>query len=193
MKVTKPKRLGLLIAASAMACAGLTATSTGASAQANPGAVPAAAASARPLGIGAAFTLINRGTGKCVEVAGGSLEDNSWVVENDCLANNTVPNQNWLPESVGNGFYRLRNLNTNLCLDFATAVNGQGVKDHVCGNDLYQRWKLSVAPGVPGYLTVVSARAPFCLDLRDGSASNGTQIQIWQCQVGNNNQLWRQG
>ena len=151
----------------------------------------------QPLNIGAAFTLINRGTNKCAEVAGGSLLDNAPVVENDCLANNTDPNQNWLPVSVGGGFFNLRNVHSNLCLDFARPVNTQTVKHHVCGGDLSERWQLVVSPNVPGFLTVVSANHSgghtFCLDLRDGQATNGTTVQIYDCLGAVNNQLWRQG
>lgn len=147
--------------------------------------------------IGSAFTLINRGTNKCVEVVGGSLSDNAPLVENDCLANNTDPNQNWLPVSVGGGFYNLRNVNSNLCLDFARPVLTQTVKHHTCGSDLSEKWQLVVSPSVPGYLTVVSANHSgghtFCLDLRDGNPANGTTVQIYDCLGAVNNQLWRQG
>ena len=148
-------------------------------------------------GVGAAFTLINRGTGKCVEVFGRQLEDNSPLVQNDCLANNTDFNQNWLAEPIGGNFFHLRNINNGLCMDFARAVNGQGAKVHVCGNDVFERWQLSVAPEAPGFVRLVSAArvngSNLCLDLLGGSGDNGAAIGVWQCGIGNNNQLWRQG
>jgi hypothetical protein len=154
-------------------------------------------AAAGPMGIGAAFTLVNRGTGKCVEVFGRQLEDNSPLVQNDCLANNTDFNQNWLAESIGGGLFHLRNINNGMCLDYARAVNGQNAKVHVCGNDVFQRWQLSVAPEAPGFIRLVSAGrvggTNLCLDLLGGSPDNGATIGVWQCGFGNNNQLWRQG
>ncbi|MFD9706229.1 RICIN domain-containing protein [Lentzea sp. NPDC059081] len=161
------------------------------------GAQASAGTTVAPQGIGAAFTLVNRGTAKCVEVFNRQIEDNSPLVQNDCLAGGADFNQNWLAESVGGNQFRLRNLNANQCLDYARAVNGQNAKVHVCGNDLFQRWQLSVAPEAPGFLRLISAGkvggTNLCLDLLGGNTDNGALIGVWQCGVGNNNQLWRQG
>lgn len=76
-------------------------------------------------------------------------------------------------------------------------MNGQNAKVHVCGNDTFQRWQLNVAPEAPGFLRLVSAGrvggTNLCLDLLGGSPANGASIGVWQCGVGNDNQLWHQG
>jgi hypothetical protein len=186
--MTKQWRVSVLAVVAAVLVSGLVSGGN---------AFAASSPAAQPKGVGAAFTLVNRGTSKCVEVFGRQLEDNSPLVQNDCLAGNTDFNQNWLAESIGGNFFHLRNLNNGMCLDYARAVNGQNAKVHVCGNDLFQRWQLSVAPEAPGFIRLVSAGklggVNLCLDLSGGSPDNGASVGVWQCGIGNNNQLWRQG
>ncbi|MER5435555.1 RICIN domain-containing protein [Streptomyces sp. NPDC002588] len=200
MNATMPKRLGVLIATSAMACAGLIATSAGASAQANPGTAATAATSVGPLNIGAAFTVINKGSGKCLDVKDQSLLPAAQVWQWTC--NSTDPNKNWLLEPVASapGYYALRNLRSNLCLDLragseADVVNGTRTQQWDCVPDAIssERWQLKVSSAVPGYFTVVSAVKGMCLDLSGGSSADGAQVQVWDCLGPVNNQLWRQG
>lgn len=157
----------------------------------------AATGAAGPFHIGSAFALVSRTSGMCLEVADRSLSDNTALVQNFCSpdsVNVTDANQNWLPVSVGSGFVNLRNLNSGLCMDFAVPTVGRNVKHHVCGSDLSERWQLQVSE-VPGFLRVVSANHSgghtFCLD-NGGTANAGAVSVIWDCQVGNLNQLWRQ-
>ena len=154
-------------------------------------------ADAGPFSIGSAFALVSRKSGMCLEVANRSLLDNAPLVQNICQpdsVNVTDPNQNWLPVSVGGGFFNLRNLNSGLCLDFAVPTLGRNVKHHLCGSDLSERWQIQVSE-VPGFLRIVSANHSgghtFCLDNGDTVTAGAVSV-IWDCQIGNSNQLWRQ-
>lgn len=190
MRTVQVRRLGILAAALAAA---LGFAVTGAPAQAS---AAQSGATVGPQFIGSAFALVNRASGMCLEVAGGSLEDNAPLAQNDCHPNNsnvTDPNQNWLPVSVGSGQVNLHNLQSGQCLDFAAATVGHTVKQHVCGSDLFQKWRITVSE-VPGFLRLVSAANggnSLCLD-NSGSSASGAISIIWTCETGNSNQLWRQ-
>jgi hypothetical protein len=174
------RTIGGLAALAMITLAGLAGATSAAAAQ--------PAAPAKPASIGAAFEFISRGPGKCADVAGASLDDNTAVWSITCQ--NSL-SQNWLPEDVGGGWFRMRNLNSNLCLDYARTTNGTTIKQHTCGNDVAQRWQLKFSPQVPGFFSVVSGHG-LCMDLDGSSPVEGARIQIWTC-LNNTNQLWRQG
>lgn len=190
--MTKLTRLGYLAAGLILAFGFFAA---GSPAQASTKASTDAAV--QPAFLGSAFALVSLSSGKCVEVEGGSLFDNAPLVQNDChpdSVNVTDPNQNWLPVSVGGGFFNLRNVRSNLCMDFAAPTLGHNVKHHLCKGDLSERWQIVVSE-VPGFLRIISANHSgghtFCLD-NGGTANNGAVSVIWDCQNGNFNQLYRQ-
>ncbi|MFD9075763.1 ricin-type beta-trefoil lectin domain protein, partial [Streptomyces lasiicapitis] len=97
-------------------------------------------------------------------------------------------NQLWQAEDAGDGWTRLRN--GGLCLTAAGAGETLAVKDCASG-DAGQRWKaLGVAPEKPkersGEIVGLSGK---CLDVKSGSADNGTPVQIWDCN-GSDAQKW---
>ncbi|QIB47789.1 glycosyl hydrolase family 18 protein [Streptomyces aureoverticillatus] len=96
--------------------------------------------------------------------------------------------QLWQAEDAGDGWTRLRN--GGLCLTAAGAGETLAVKDCASG-DAGQRWKaLGVAPEKPkersGEIVGLSGK---CLDVKSGSADNGTPVQIWDCN-GSDAQKW---
>jgi len=160
-----------------------------------------AAGTVKPLGIGAAVVIQNRGTGKCLDVARQSLLRGAQVWQWACDSGD--PNQNWLivPVASAPGWVSLRNLRSNLCLDLRIGTgdpvtNGIATQQWDCFPDSIssERWRLDVSPVVAGYLNIPSqVQDGMCLDLNGGSRANGEKIQVWDCLGATNNQLWRLG
>jgi len=158
----------------------------------------AAAQAADPVGlIGSAFTIENKGSHKCLDARQSTLPGPVY----QWACHSTDPNQNWLLEAVATqpGWFSLRNLNSNLCLDLRAGVNspvgnGTATQQWDCFPDSIgtERWQLNVAAGVPGYLTILSQSGK-CLDLDSGSTADGAKVQVWDCRGNVDNQLWRQG
>ncbi len=156
-----------------------------------------AAATVKPFGIGAAVVLQNRASGKCLDVARGSLQLAAVVWSWSCDTNNS--NQNWLIESALPGWVSLRNLHSNLCLDLRAGTgnpvhNGTTAQQWDCfpGSISTENWQLNVSPVVPGYLTIPTQSANgLCLEVAGGSGANGAAVQVATCAGPVDRQLWR--
>jgi hypothetical protein len=155
------------------------------------------AGTVRPHSIGAAFTIENKGSHKCLDAE--QQLGPSPVVQWGCSPSD--PNQNWLMESIPSqpGWFALRNVHNNLCLDLRAGdqnpvVNGTATQTWFCFPDSIstERWQLLPASNAPGFLAFVNQVQGKCLDLSGGSTANGARVQMWDC-LGNSNQLWRQG
>src|SRR4051812_46867242 len=53
-------------------------------------------------------------TGNCVSISGASLSDKAFAVEWDC---NGSKAEQFVTESVGSGYYRIKNANSGKCLN----------------------------------------------------------------------------
>ncbi|MGY0234382.1 RICIN domain-containing protein [Longispora urticae] len=193
----RSRRLLAVVVALAGAVAGGFATAGPAQAATAP--APVTASSAGQPGLaGAAFEIVNRGTGKCADVAGKSLLNGALVHQWSCARG---ANQLWIAQPVQSapGYYSLINVNSGKCMDLRAnnddeVFNGTLVQQFECNAELYtsERWKLSFSPSAPGYLTFTTWIKGLCLDLNNGSGSNGARIQVWDCVGPIDNQLWAQ-
>lgn len=107
------------------------------------------------------------------------------VIQTGC---NVADDNLWRGEYFGNGYYRLRNAQTNLCLDLASVSpnNGIGVVQNVCSSSSTQLWRQLAVVGSATDKTLDNAYSGKCLD-----ASVGTSfLQQWAC-GGVTNQKWR--
>jgi Ricin-type beta-trefoil lectin domain-like len=86
------------------------------------------------------------------------------------------------------GFFRLRSVQTNMCVDLANASNGNGVPvvQHPCSGSLTQQWSIQGPIGLVGYYQLVNRSGGKCLD----AVVNGPNIQQWQCLTVNNQSWW---
>ena len=57
-------------------------------------------------------------------------------------------NQQWQPQSLGNGFYRMVNRNSGLCLDVpsASTANGVQLQQWTCNGSGAQAWNFKQQP-----------------------------------------------
>src|SRR4051794_30354845 len=111
--MNKSRLAGLLLAGTMAIPTGMA--MAGSAQAASP--VQPAAGTVKPSFIGAAIVIQNRGSGKCLDVRGQSLQLAAQVWQWECHFSD--PNQNWLIEPVASapGWVSFRNLHSNLCLD----------------------------------------------------------------------------
>ncbi|MFI6786095.1 ThuA domain-containing protein [Nonomuraea sp. NPDC050383] len=117
------------------------------------------------------------GSGRCLDVSGGSPVNGAQVRIWDC---NGQAGQQWTSTSAG----ELR-VYGGKCLD----VNGAGTADGSaviiwdCNGQNNQKWRVNA----DGTITAVGANK--CLDVSGAGTANGTKVQIWSCN-GGANQKW---
>lgn len=133
------------------------------------------------------------GTGKCIDVVDGATANGTKLQIWDCVSGNT--SQIW---DSSNG--RLVWRNHNKCIDLTDGKSTNGNQPQIwdcVSNNTDQQW--SLVSSASGSSTSVAAGAQFiqsvqvpgkCIDLTNGSTSNGTKLQSWDCASGNTNQSW---
>ncbi|MEW9530533.1 lectin [Microbispora sp. NPDC049125] len=126
---------------------------------------------------GAAGAIRGVGSGRCLDVTGGTATNGAQAQIYDC---NGQANQQWT--STASGELRVFG---NKCLD----VNGRGTADGTtvliwdCNGQNNQQWRFNS----DGTITAVGANK--CLDVPNNATANGTKLAIWTCN-GGANQRW---
>ncbi|MCW2916028.1 MAG: hypothetical protein JWN52_4096 [Actinomycetia bacterium] len=106
-------------------------------------------------------------------------------------------NQNWLIEPVGSapGFFALRNVNSNMCLDLhvgdiSNVHDGTTIQQWDCfpDNISSERWRLATTTsGGPSNLNLINAAKSLCLDNDPGTGS--PFLHVATC-TGATSQMW---
>ncbi|MFC7384613.1 lectin [Sphaerisporangium rhizosphaerae] len=126
---------------------------------------------------GGAGAIRGVGSGRCVDVTGGSQANGAQAQISDC---NGQANQQWTTTSAS----ELR-VYGNKCLDVngGGTANGSTVIIWDCNGQNNQKWRFNS----DGTITAVGANR--CLDVPNNATANGTKLAIWDCN-GGANQRW---
>ncbi|HET6948821.1 MAG TPA: RICIN domain-containing protein [Acidimicrobiales bacterium] len=154
---------------------------------------PAGAAPARALPVQAApatdvwYTLVNRHSGKAMDVLGFSTADGGDVVQ---WADLGGANQQWRLASSGDGWYRLINRHSGKALDVFgwSTANGADVVQWADLGGANQQWRLGDAGG--GYVTLTNRHSGQALEVWTWSTADGGDVVQWPA-TGGANQQWR--
>lgn len=133
---------------------------------------------------GTTFTVSGVGSGKLLDVSGGSTAENAPVVQ---LAASGSTSQRWVTRSAAAG-YTVVNAKSGKCLTVsgtATAVGAAVVQSTCVSGSTRQSWTFSTSTG--GF-TVRSVASNLCLDVTGRSTANNAVIEQWTCNGGNNQQ-----
>ena len=133
------------------------------------------------------YRLINRTSGKVLEVANSSTADGGNVQQ---WTSTGGTNQQWSFVSLGNGYYEIINRNSGKALD----VVGNGTADGVnvdqwtwnSGNN--QQWTLVALTG--GYYKLINRNSGKALDVVGNGTADGVNVDQWT-DNGGNNQQWQ--
>jgi hypothetical protein len=132
-------------------------------------ALPAAAAVGTP--------LVGAGSGRCLDVIGGTNTQGATVGIYDC---NGGQNQGWVFTAAG----ELRTFNETACLDAPlNAAPGAAPVIRPCKGGANQKFRRNADGGIVG------TQSGLCLDVDGAATANGTRTILWNC-TGRPNQHW---
>ncbi|MBD8103923.1 alpha-L-arabinofuranosidase [Plantibacter flavus] len=137
---------------------------------------------------GASFEVVNRNSGLCLTVAGGSTVDGGNVVQGAC-ANSATAASSWVMDSTADGAYRFVNASTNKVLDSANCgtADGTDARQWAWLANTCQEWL--PAPASEGYLTIANRANGKMLDVANCTTAAGGEVRQWRA-LGNACQQW---
>ncbi|MFD5136848.1 non-reducing end alpha-L-arabinofuranosidase family hydrolase [Streptomyces sp. NPDC058378] len=148
------------------------------------GAQPAAAATVDP---NASYVLVNRNSGKALDLYNLATEDGARVTQ---WTRNDQAQQQWQFVDSGDGYYRVKSRHSGKVLDVYnwSAANGGSIVQWADLNATNQQWRL--ADSSDGYVRLISRHSGKALEVQGASTAdnaNVVQYDDW----GGTNQQWR--
>lgn len=134
------------------------------------------------------YRIVNRQSGKCLDVAGGSTADGANVLQWACHNGN---NQSWRIEDLGDDTNRLVNVHSGKVLDVNNCGTGDGVNLQQWSwlNNNCQRFRLIVS-AAEGWVRLVNASSGKVADVTDCGTADGVNVRQWTW-LDNNCQQWQ--
>ncbi|MET7464042.1 non-reducing end alpha-L-arabinofuranosidase family hydrolase [Nonomuraea sp. NPDC005501] len=133
------------------------------------------------------YVLVNRNSGKALDVYNLSTADGGRITQ---WTRNDGNQQQWQFVDSGGGYYRLRSRHSGKVLDvynFSTA-NGGAIVQWADGNGTNQQWKLSDSDG--GYVRFTNRNSNKALEVQGASTADGANIVQYD-DWGGTNQQWQ--
>ena len=149
--------------------------------------VTAPAASAATVDTSAWYVLVNRGSGKALDVYNLATNDGARITQ---WTRNDGAQQQWQFVDSGGGNYRLRSRHSGKVLDvynFSTA-NGAAIVQWADGNGTNQQFRLADSAG--GYVRLINRNSNKALEVQGGSTADGANIVQYD-DWGGANQQWQ--
>jgi hypothetical protein len=133
------------------------------------------------------YVLVNRNSGKALDVYNFSTADGGRITQ---WTRGTANNQQWQFVDSGGGFYRLKSRHSGKVLDiynFSTA-NGAPIVQWTDLNGTNQQWRLADSAG--GYVRLISRHSNKALEVQGASTADGANIVQYD-DWGGANQQWQ--
>ncbi|WP_315066744.1 RICIN domain-containing protein [uncultured Clostridium sp.] len=132
------------------------------------------------------YKLINRNSGKALDVYNNSTADGADVIQ---WSDNGENNQKWAITNMNNG-YRVTNVNSGKVLDVynSSTANGADVIQWSDNGQNNQRWNIIDAGN--GYYNLVNVNSSKVLDVDNDSVADGANVLQWSSN-GGYNQQWQ--
>jgi hypothetical protein len=151
------------------------------------GVAGAQSASAATIDTTASYVLVNRGSGKALDVYNLSTENGGDIVQ---WARNDGAWQRWQFVDSGNGYYRLKSAHSGKVLDvynFSTA-NGAEIVQWTDYDQTNQQFRVDDEGG--GHVTLVNRNSGKALEVQGGSTADGGKVVQYD-DWGGANQQWQ--
>jgi hypothetical protein len=149
--------------------------------------VTAPPASAATVNTNAWYVLINRNSGKALDVYNLATNDGARITQ---WSRNDGNNQQWQFVDSGGGYYRIKSRLSGKVLDvynFSTA-DGGAIVQWSDGNGTNQQWRLADSSG--GYLRLINRNSNKALEVQGASTADGANV-VQYSDWGGNNQQWQ--
>jgi alpha-galactosidase len=125
----------------------------------------------------ASYLLVRAGSGKCLDVAGGTA-DGMKLVQWSCHGG---ANQQFRVEPLGWGLLRLVDQSSGKCVDVERSGTADGTSLQIwpCNGTAAQTFALEDAGG--GYQRLRNPHSGKCVDVHRASHADGARVQLWTC------------
>lgn len=142
--------------------------------------------SATNIKTGVYYKIINRNSGKLLDVSGSSTADGGNVLQ---WGLNGGTSEQWSFTDAGSGYYNIVNRNSGKLLDAqnTSSANGGDVAQWTTNGGTTQKWRLVDIGG--GYYKIVNVGSGELLDVLSASTANGGDVGQWT-DNGGTNQQW---
>ncbi|WP_425560907.1 RICIN domain-containing protein, partial [Luedemannella helvata] len=144
-------------------------------------------ASAATVDTNAWYVLVNRNSGKTVDVYGRATNDGARIAQ---WTRNDGTNQQWQFVDSGNGYYRIKSRLSGKVLDvynFSTA-NSASVVQWADVNGTNQQWRLADSDN--GHVRLINRNSNKALEVQGASTADGANIVQYD-DWGGANQQWQ--
>jgi endo-1,4-beta-xylanase len=138
-----------------------------------------------PVDTTAWYIIVNRNSGKALDVYGASTTDGARIAQ---WTRNNGNNQQWQFVDSGGGYYRLRSRNSGKVLDvynFSTA-DAAAVVQWADLNGTNQQWRLADSSG--GYVRLLNRNSGKALEVQGAATNDGANVVQYSDWAGNNQQ-----
>ncbi|MET9436675.1 family 43 glycosylhydrolase [Streptomyces sp. NPDC006551] len=124
-----------------------------------------------------AYTLVNRNSGKCLDVAGGSTADGTNIAQWTC---NGGAHQKWRIEDLGDDTSQLVNVATGKVMDTAdcSVADGADLRQWSWLNNNCQKFRL-VHTASGDHVRIVNESSGKVADVADCGTANGADVRQW--------------
>lgn len=148
------------------------------------GAQPADAASVDP---DASYVLVNRNSGKALDVYNRATDDGARIAQ---WTRNDQNQQQWQFVDSGGGYYRIKSRHSGKVLDVQnwSTANGGSIVQWADLNGANQQWRL--ADSSDGYVRLISRHSGKALEVQGTSTADNADIVQYD-DWGGSNQQWR--
>ncbi|MGD6756123.1 non-reducing end alpha-L-arabinofuranosidase family hydrolase [Streptomyces sp. BH105] len=148
------------------------------------GAQPAAAATVDP---NASYVLVNRNSGKALDVYNMATSDGARITQ---WPRNDQAQQQWQFVDSGDGYYRVKSRLSGKVLDVQSksTANGAAIVQWTDQNATNQQWRLS--DSADGYVRLIARHSGKALEVQGGSTADGANIVQYD-DWGGANQQWK--
>ncbi|MFZ3598977.1 non-reducing end alpha-L-arabinofuranosidase family hydrolase [Streptomyces sp. BH104] len=148
------------------------------------GAQPAAAATVDP---NASYVLVNRNSGKALDVYNMATSDGARITQ---WPRNDQAQQQWQFVDSGDGYYRVKSRLSGKVLDVQSksTANGAAIVQWTDQNATNQQWRL--ADSADGYVRLIARHSGKALEVQGGSIADGANIVQYD-DWGGANQQWK--
>jgi hypothetical protein len=132
--------------------------------------------------------VINRNSGKCLNVAHGSSSPGAWIQQFHCDGTGA---SRFLFFRNRDGYYEIQNESSARCVDVENLgqYNGARTQQYFCNGSETQQWRLDSQGN--GYSKLVNRFSGRCLDVPWGSQDDWVVLNVWDCVGGAPEQEFR--
>jgi Glycosyl hydrolase family 62/Ricin-type beta-trefoil lectin domain-like len=150
-------------------------------------ALNASAASAATIDTSAWYVLVNRNSGKAMDVAGTSTADGAAVQQ---WARHDGANQQWQFVDSGSGYYRLKSKNSGKMLDVNARSTADGAKIQQWTDNNGTNQQFRVADTDSGYVKLINNNSGKAVEVTGASTADGAAV-VQYADVSGANQQWQ--